>query len=263
MGFFDAKIVCGICGEEVGLNRFNVKKSDVWLCPKCLKKAGGAGKVNVGKVTIGEIKEMISTNEGKDNQLSDKLVNQSLQTAEGMYHYCVENNYGTGWNENWGVKHFKVIENNLMNVEEVIMTFIGFHNYQSASKHDQNFAYAITNKRIVMAQKNIIAGETLQTISLENINDITFKSGIILGVMTIDTIKEVFNVGLGKQSAQKINAKVIEVLETLKIKKSQGIKDAAATVSAADEIKKYKELLDMNVITQEEFETKKKQLLGM
>jgi len=34
-------------------------------------------------------------------------------------------------------------------------------------------------------------------------------------------------------------------------------------VSSADEIKKFKELLDMGVITQEEFDQKKKQLLGL
>lgn len=35
------------------------------------------------------------------------------------------------------------------------------------------------------------------------------------------------------------------------------------SVSAADEIKKFKELLDMGVISQEEFDSKKKQLLGI
>ena len=33
--------------------------------------------------------------------------------------------------------------------------------------------------------------------------------------------------------------------------------------SAADEIKEFKELLDMGAITQEEFDAKKKQLLGL
>ena len=33
--------------------------------------------------------------------------------------------------------------------------------------------------------------------------------------------------------------------------------------SAADELKKFKELLDMGIITQEEFDAKKKQLLGL
>ena len=34
-------------------------------------------------------------------------------------------------------------------------------------------------------------------------------------------------------------------------------------VSAADEIRKYKELLDMGAITQEEYDAKKKQLLNL
>ena len=34
-------------------------------------------------------------------------------------------------------------------------------------------------------------------------------------------------------------------------------------VSAADELKKFKELLDMGAISQEEFDAKKKQLLGL
>ena len=37
----------------------------------------------------------------------------------------------------------------------------------------------------------------------------------------------------------------------------------AAAPSAADEIKKFKELLDLGIITQEEFDAKKKQLLGL
>lgn len=36
-----------------------------------------------------------------------------------------------------------------------------------------------------------------------------------------------------------------------------------SSVSAADELKKFKDLLDMGVISQEEFEAKKKQLLGL
>ena len=36
-----------------------------------------------------------------------------------------------------------------------------------------------------------------------------------------------------------------------------------AAPSSADELKKYKELLDNGVLTQEEFDAKKKQLLGL
>lgn len=55
---------------------------------------------------------------------------------------------------------------------------------------------------------------------------------------------------------------------TVVLKKNQGNQiqmtaEAAPTTSAADEIKKYKELLDMGAITEEEFSAKKKQLLGL
>ena len=47
------------------------------------------------------------------------------------------------------------------------------------------------------------------------------------------------------------------------IEKASSSKPASATISAADELKKFKELLDMGVISQEEFDVKKKQLLGL
>ena len=51
----------------------------------------------------------------------------------------------------------------------------------------------------------------------------------------------------------------MNIEETTKIHKVEIVKEA----STADELKKYKELLDSGVITQEEFEEKKKQLLGL
>ena len=50
------------------------------------------------------------------------------------------------------------------------------------------------------------------------------------------------------------------------IKRQKSAPQATTVVqqaSAADELKKFKELLDMGVITQEEFDAKKKQLLGL
>ncbi len=263
MGFFDLKAICGVCGKEVGMNRFKVLKSNAWVCPECIKKAGGVTQVNVSKVTIEELKELVYATEQRQNKREENLTKNPLQLAEGMYDYCIKNGFGSGWNETWGIKHFQVIENALLSNEEVIMTFIGLHNYKSSTEHDQHFAYAITNKRIIMAQKNMVAGEKIQTVYLDFINDITFNSGVLLGVLTIDTNKEVFNVGLDKLSAQKINAKVLEVFDNLKSAKNQSAATINSGVSVAEEIKKFKELLDIGAITQEEFDIKKKQLLGL
>lgn len=64
------------------------------------------------------------------------------------------------------------------------------------------------------------------------------------------------------------NEKMEEVANYIKkrvdeIKSSKNAPAVVSQVSAADEIKKFKELLDMGVITQEEFDAKKKQLLGL
>ena len=54
-----------------------------------------------------------------------------------------------------------------------------------------------------------------------------------------------------------------EEWETEKAKQGQIASTSAPTISAADEHKKFKELLDSGIITQEEFDAKKKQLLGL
>ncbi|PEI77461.1 hypothetical protein CN526_26785 [Bacillus wiedmannii] len=60
---------------------------------------------------------------------------------------------------------------------------------------------------------------------------------------------------------QKMADEIKEYIEGFLANKSKP--QVAATVSGADEILKYKELLDQGVITEEEFQAKKKQLLGI
>ena len=184
-----------------------------------------------------------------------------MKTAQEMYDFCKEKKFGEGFNQTWALKHFALIESALSSDEEAIMCFMGLHNYISPTKHNENFAYAITKKRIIMAQKKLV-GETLQSVFLDNVNDVTYKSGMLFGVITIDTIKETFNVGLAKAMAANINAEIHTLLHELKQKKET----PAATPATSDptvELKKYKELLDTGVITQEDFDKKKAQLLGL
>ncbi len=179
-----------------------------------------------------------------------------LKTAKEMYDYCIKNNLGKGFNESWGLKHFGLIENNLMEGEYVLMTFIGLHNYISATQHDNNFAYAITNKRILMAQKRII-GEAFQSVSLENINDITLVKRMMFGIITVDTIKEKFNIAVPSNFADNINTQIHNTLDSLNNTSSS----KNTTADSLEQIKKLKELLDIGAITQEEFDKKKKQFL--
>lgn len=182
-----------------------------------------------------------------------------MRTAEELYSYCLENGYGEGQNKKWGLKHFGLIEAELKPNENVLMAFIGLHNYQSATKHDGNYAYAVTNKRILMAQKKLV-GQELQSIMPAQVNDITTRTGMLLGILTINTTSTAFNVAMSKPSTQKVAEKLHGLLTDLK---SSSPATVPKSDSAADEIKKYKELLDLGAITQDEYDAKKKQLLGI
>ncbi|WP_336769889.1 PH domain-containing protein [Bacillus bombysepticus] len=258
MGFFKKNKVCGACNKEVGINRFKIKKSDAWVCPSCFTEAGGLGVVDVTKITIEEIKAIV-------DKKAARRAEGPLSSAEGMYQYCVDNKFGSGFNSKWGVKHFRILENNLMDGEKVQMVFIGIHNYQSATKHDNNFAYAITNKRIMFGQKTI-TGEKFKAVDHEKINDISFETGMLYGFLTIDTPQEKFKVALDKPSAKSINNSIHQVLDNLKNSTNEvpaQPQSTSAPISVADELKTFKELFDTGVITEEEFNAKKKLLLGI
>lgn len=67
------------------------------------------------------------------------------------------------------------------------------------------------------------------------------------------------------QLAKLDNEKVNQAVEYIrgKIKEARNPKATSAALSPAEELKKFKELLDIGVISQEEFDAKKKQLLGL
>lgn len=71
-----------------------------------------------------------------------------------------------------------------------------------------------------MAQKRVI-GQTFQTVDIDNMNDITMSTGMLMGVITIDTMKERFNVAVEKSQAMSINKSIHDVLLSLKQKKKK------------------------------------------
>lgn len=112
-----------------------------------------------------------------------------------------------------------------------------------------------------MFGQKTLTGTKFKAVAHERINDITFETGMVFGVLTIDTPQEKFNVALNKQSATSINNHIHQVLD--EVKTGTHTQVITNNVSSADELKKFKELLDLGIITQEEFDAKKKQLLSI
>lgn len=122
---------------------------------------------------------------------------------------------------------------------------------------------------------NVSDGE--KTIYYRDCVGVQFKeSGVQIGYLQLETASGIMNM---KQSnffnensftfdlTVQSNEKMTEVADYVRSKveeaKNGGGQTIVKEVSAADELKKFKELLDMGVITQEEFDAKKKQLLGL
>lgn len=183
-----------------------------------------------------------------------------MRSGEEMYKYCVANKFGRNNDPSWGVKHFKVIEKSLMGNEEVLMPFMGLHSSSSMGNTTLNFAYALTNRRIIMAHKKVV-GETIQSISLNNINDITVRKNMFLGYLTIDTLKETIEICFDRNEAVRVYEELHRQLELARQGMSGNTIIDNQVSSPTDELKKLKELLDMGAITKKEYEAKKKDLL--
>lgn len=193
----------------------------------------------------------------------------TLKTPEEIYQYCKDNNLGTGTSKKWAIKHFQLLLDNLKPDETVYTVFIGLHNYRSMTKNDKTYAYAMTNKRIVMAQHKLL-GSDVQSINVENINDIEFsKTGIAgmgIGIVRINTFRKTFNVGVNVSFASNIYERVHEAWDIVRAQKADSqVTETVVqnTKSPVEQIKEYKELLDRGILTQEEFNSKKKELLGL
>ncbi|NKD38286.1 hypothetical protein HED42_09085 [Enterococcus casseliflavus] len=185
-----------------------------------------------------------------------------LKTAADMADFCQEQGYSVGTIKKWITRHFKLVEEQLNDDEYVVFCFVGLHNFVSTTKHDNNYAYALTNKRLIVAQQKVI-GNNVQSIVLDNLNNVSKNAGMMYGVLTINTLGASVVVGVDKGAADSINDALNKIIYDLKSSANTSVVlNNSSAVSAVDEIRKYKELLDEGIISQEEFDKKKTELLA-
>jgi Bacterial PH domain/Short C-terminal domain len=120
-----------------------------------------------------------------------------------------------------------------------------------------------TTKRIIMMDKGMIYGLKVAEIPLDRINSITHSTGLVLGQIAITdgaVTRQISNINKNtvKYFVDAVNSEIDKIR-----KLNFGSTQVVQQVSAADEIVKFKSLLDSGIITQEEFEIKKKSLLGL
>ncbi|ERK48506.1 PH domain-containing protein [Leptotrichia sp. oral taxon 879] len=139
---------------------------------------------------------------------------------------------------------------NIINDDEIIT-------YATSGVYDgHTWLVVSTNKRIIFLDKGMLFGVNQIEIPLSKVNAVKYKKGLFVGEIEIWDGASMFRVKsvLKKTLIPFINAVNNSIEE---MKKTQN----SPKLSVADEIMKFKRLLDEGVITQEEFDKKKKELL--
>ena len=186
-----------------------------------------------------------------------------MRTAKEMGDFCLEHKYDfSGGNKIY--QHFEVVERNLTANEEVVFAFVsnGVKDRRGNAILGGLMAVVFTDKKMIYAQRRTIMGDYIKTVNYDNINDISSKIGWLFGEIVIDSITEYMDFSVDKFNVETMRNLALEAIESYRMKKNS-VNTQVNQVSAADELKKFKELLDMGVISQEEFDAKKKQLLGL
>jgi len=183
-----------------------------------------------------------------------------MRTAQEMLSFCTERKYSSGISQSFGIKNFAIIEKALKPDETVIFCFVGLHNYVSTGEHGGTCSFAFTKDRLMLAKKKVFGGEIFNTIPLAEVNNISYESGMIFGNFKLTCTTSTLSIGMDKLVAEPVYQELQNILQEYKGKpKTQHVVQHNASI---DELKKYHELLYAGIITQEEFDSKKKQFLG-
>lgn len=214
---------------------------------------------------VSDVSEMVSSRKMVETQnrvekREQKTIelSKNLNTADGMFNYCRHIGCSYGKSPTWGHDNFGIIEASLTPNEKVVFSFVG------RPELGDYFAYAITNRRLIYGIKRLI-GTVVKSISLDKINDITLTATFVASSVEFDFLKEKIDVYMPKEAAKIVYENVHKALNERE--NDETGKNAPQIVtsvkSSAEQIREYKGLLDDGIITQTEFDAKKKELLNL
>lgn len=246
--------VCGICGVKLGLKKVMIKGGN-YLCFDCVKKAGYNPLTWMGnlKTDLGEIRTRID-----EEIVQEPRVDMTVTRSIGNIFVMDENNRLWYTQDQFGlhkgavhrfedITDYELLEDGNMQTKGGLgsalaggLAFGSVGALVGASVGKKTTTTDCTSMRIKITLNNLSS-------PVEYVNLLQMK--------------------VAKKSAayKKAYEQAQEILSILNVMTAQGQSGSttAPATSVADEIVKFKKLMDDGIITPEEFEAKKKQLLGL
>ena len=258
MGLFDKNVICSICEEESGLNRYRIADKK-WICPGCFKKANfkkiGQMDKPVRKMTVEDVHAAIKTKEDNDNELesfdSTKKIGSFVEFDNNQKKWLVlssvlgKRNKSTVYNYT-DIVDFELLEDG----DSVVKGGLGRALVGGALFGGTGaIVGGVTGKR---KNKGICNSLKIKV----TINDIN-NPVVYITFLNTATKKD----GFVYKNIYKEAHECLSTLQLICDKQESAVENNSISVSSADELLKYKSLLDTGAITQEEYDNKKKQLL--
>ncbi|WP_369283247.1 PH domain-containing protein [Oscillibacter sp. GMB15532] len=138
-----------------------------------------------------------------------------LKKAEDLYAYSCTHGFGKGLNRAWGTNSFRLVEQAMDEDEFAFLTFIGLHRFHSMSAHQRNFAYAVTNKRIMMAQMRSFSRTRMESVPLNAVLNLSFDNNASIGIAKIHLANDAICVGLSQESVDALSKRFTELLPVI------------------------------------------------
>lgn len=258
MGLFGPKIICAVCGRESKLNNFELADKQ-FICGKCFRKCGFNTIVPISKMTLEDIKNAISAQHSSVEELNSftptKKIGTFIEIDDNKKQWLIPDGF-LGKKKNPKIYDYSdIVDFELLEDGETITK--GGLGRAVAGGLLFGGVGAVVGGVTGGKKSKPICNSLKIKITVKNINNPV----VYINFLTAATKKN----SITYKSAYNFAQECLSVLQL--ICDSQGATNVAnnnvPATSAADEILKFKNLLDSGIITQEEYEAKKKQLLGL
>lgn len=273
MGLF-SKETCCLCGSEAGaLGRTKLSSGD-FLCVNCLNKVGLCEGFTAGvlkDMSPIAIKDRIAFHDKDVKENEERLAFFNATVKEGSFIWFDDNH-------KWfvlpkGTLNAKIDKSYVFRYDEII-DFEVLEDGTSITKG--GLGKALVGGYVFGLAGAIAGGTSKKTKQICNKLEVKITTrnqdhpALYIKMLSGETKKDSWVYKQLSKNVQNILSKFMVIVDQLEQENqvaNQPLQGAnsinpSAGVSVADEIKKFKELLDMGAITQEEFDMKKKELLG-
>lgn len=258
MGFF-SKEVCSICEKEVGLSRTRIADGKC-ICPSCFKEAGfdkiGSVSKPIKQMTVDDVLAAKDKKQLNDTELTSfnptKKIGTFVEFDDNQKKWVVLTGIFGKRNKSTVYNYSDIVDFELLEDGESISSgglgraLVGGAVFGGVGA----IVGGVTGKKKTTG----VCSSLKLKITLNNIN----HPVVYVNFIDAATKKD----GLIYKNVYKLAHECLAVLEVI-CNQQQPVVDAPIpqSSSAADEILKYKNLLDMGAITQAEFDEKKRELL--